>query len=129
MKRFDSINVIPLIDVMLVLLAIVLMTASFIVKDSLTLTLPETESSHTYQPTNEKTFHIQVTASNQYFIEKNQIALQTIEQRIATLPSDHPVVIEVDKLADFGSFVALIDLLKGHNQHNLTILTKAKTSP
>lgn len=30
MKKFDQINVIPFIDIMLVLLAIVLMTATFI---------------------------------------------------------------------------------------------------
>ena len=37
MKKFDQINVIPMIDVMLVLLAIVLTTASFIAQDQTNL--------------------------------------------------------------------------------------------
>ena len=41
MKRIDGINVIPFIDIMLVLLAIVLTTATFIVEGRLEIRLPE----------------------------------------------------------------------------------------
>ena len=44
MKRFENINVIPFIDIMLVLLAIVLTTATFIVEGKLDIRLPESKS-------------------------------------------------------------------------------------
>ncbi len=40
MKRFDQINVIPFIDIMLVLLAIVLTTATFISQGRLDINVP-----------------------------------------------------------------------------------------
>ena len=44
MKRMDQINVIPFIDIMLVLLAIVLTTATFIVEGRLQIRLPAATS-------------------------------------------------------------------------------------
>ena len=40
MKKFDQINVIPFIDIMLVLLAIILMTATFIAQGKIDVNLP-----------------------------------------------------------------------------------------
>ena len=40
LKKYDSINVIPFIDVLLVLLAIVLLTSTFITKGIIPVALP-----------------------------------------------------------------------------------------
>jgi len=128
MKRFDTINVIPLIDVMLVLLAIVLTTASFIVKDHLNIELPKTENTQSYQPNTElKTIDLVVDQSNQIFADKEGHSLQSLEQLLATLPKEQNITLQVDKQADFGTFVEIIDLLKGLSLKNLTILTEAES--
>lgn len=44
MKKFDDINIIPFIDIMLVLLAIVLITASFISQGKIKVNLPQAKS-------------------------------------------------------------------------------------
>ena len=44
-KSFDSINVVPFIDIMLVLLTIVLATATFIQTGAIPVSLPETSYS------------------------------------------------------------------------------------
>ena len=127
-KRFDSMNVIPLIDVMLVLLAIVLITASFIVKDSLNIQLPETENTQSYVPPEQKeivNFHID--QSNQLFINEEPKSLAEVKSLLPTFTSDQPMTLQVDKKADFGTFVSLVDAFKGHNLNNLTILTKSQT--
>lgn len=129
MKRFDNINVIPLIDVMLVLLAIVLTTASFIVKDNLKIELPETESTQAYVPSKEApplNFHID--HNNQIYLDEVAQTIDQIHGHIMTLNKKQTIVIQVDKSANFGSFVNLIDLLKKHQLNNLTILTKSKKS-
>lgn len=127
MKRFDNINVIPLIDVMLVLLAIVLTTASFIVKDNLKIELPETESTRAYVPSTENLpvyFHID--QSNQVYLDEKPQTIDQIHGHIMSFDKSQSIVLQVDKNANFGSFVSLVDLLKLHNLNNLTILTKSK---
>ena len=129
MKRFDTINVIPLIDVMLVLLAIVLTTASFIVKDSLHIDLPETKHTQTYVPPKDEVpikFHID--QQNQLYLNETPQTLAAINELILTLNREQSIIIQVDKKAEFGEFVQLIDLLKAQQLNNLTILTKAKAA-
>ncbi|MDG6777932.1 biopolymer transporter ExbD [Thiomicrorhabdus sp. zzn3] len=127
MKRFDTINVIPLIDVMLVLLAIVLTTASFIVKDNLQIDLPETQNTQTYVPPKDKppmTFNID--GQNQLFLDETPFEYAALSQKLSPLDKDQPIVIQVDKKAQFEYFVKLIDALKAHELNNLSILTKAE---
>lgn len=129
MKRFDTINVIPLIDVMLVLLAIVLTTASFIVKDSLNIDLPETQSTQTYVPPKDEIpvkFHID--QQNQLYLNEEPQTLLAIEAMLTSLQKEQSIIIQVDKKAEFGEFVQLIDLLKAQQLNNLTILTQAKAA-
>lgn len=125
-KRFDNMNVIPLIDVMLVLLAIVLMTASFIVKDNLNIQLPETANTESYVPPEKLTIvYFHIDANNQYFMDEQPTSFAQIEQAILALEADQPVTLQVDKRTEFGHFVKLVDALKGQELNNLTILTKS----
>ncbi|BBP43357.1 ExbD/TolR family protein [Thiosulfativibrio zosterae] len=127
MKRFDTINVIPLIDVMLVLLAIVLTTASFIVKDSLQIDLPETQSTHSYTPPKEQNpLNFAINPQNQLFMNEVEIDFANLTTQLADIDPKRPIVIQVDKKADFEHFVKLIDALKLHKLDNLTILTQAE---
>lgn len=129
MKRFDEINVIPLIDVMLVLLAVVLTTASFIVHDSLKLDLPETESTEQYKPPEEKTINFAINAKGELFIDEELTGFDQLKGRVAEIKPKTPLIIKVDDKAEFGRFIDLIDVLKTHNLTNLTFLTdKVKAS-
>ncbi|BCN92889.1 biopolymer transport protein ExbD [Thiomicrorhabdus immobilis] len=127
LKRFDTMNVIPLIDVMLVLLAIVLMTASFIVKDSLNIELPETTNTQTYVPAENITpVLLHINAENQYFINEQPESFANISQRLSKLSKEQAITLQVDKKAEFGTFVKLVDALKGQELNNLSILTKSQ---
>jgi len=128
LKRFDSMNVIPLIDVMLVLLAIVLMTASFIVKDSLNIDLPETSNTQSYvTEKNETPIHLYINKNNEYFIDEEAQNLEALKTLLNTLDTKQAITLQVDKQADFGTFVSLVDVLKGQKLNNLTILTKSQS--
>ncbi|HHT00480.1 MAG TPA: biopolymer transporter ExbD [Thiomicrospira sp.] len=128
-KRFDSMNVVPLIDVMLVLLAIVLMSASFIVKDSLNIDLPETANTQSYAPAeNETPIHFHINQNNEYYVNEKSQNLAYIKQFLTTLNKTQAITLQVDKRADFGTFVSLVDALKGQDLTNLTILTKSEQS-
>ncbi len=126
MKRFDEMNVIPFIDVMLVLLAIVLITASFIVHDALNLDLPITESTEIYAPKHDETaLKFSVNAENALFLDEKPIHFKDLSNILQNISSDNPIVIKIDQQAKFKYFVKLIDALKLKELDNLTILTKA----
>jgi biopolymer transport protein ExbD len=130
MPRFDAINVIPLIDVILVLLAIVLTTASFIVKDNLKIELPETASTQSYvPPADQIPIRFDIDKDNQLYLDEQLQTLQLAEQFLKTLSKEQTIIIQVNKKAEFGVFVGLIDALKAQQLNNLTILTQAKSAP
>lgn len=129
MKRFDQINVIPMIDVMLVLLAIVLTSASFIVQDKLGIDLPETRQTEAYTPPEKVAFRLAIDADNRFFLNDQPMPLSQIGETLKTARPDEPIELRVDQNTDFGYFTQLIDLLKAHQLSNINILTKKQTGP
>lgn len=124
MKRFDQINVIPMIDVMLVLLAIVLTSASFIVQDKLNIDLPETQQTSTYKPADDITLRIAINADNQLFLNDQTTTFSTLNLTLQKANPDDAIEIRVDQKAEFGHFTKLIDQLKKYHLTNLNILTR-----
>ena len=79
-KRFDSINVIPFIDIMLVLLVMVLTTATFIKQGVIPVDLPEAKTSQKEDVKNEVVVY--VNAQGEMFFEKEKVALDILEQKL-----------------------------------------------
>lgn len=129
MKRFDNINVVPLIDVMLVLLAVVLVTASFIVHDALKLDLPDTTSTSEYSPPEQETRSFAIDANGQLYIDDQPITFSELTQQASLISIDTHLVIKVDESAKFGAFVKLVDILKANQLTNLTFLTEKASAP
>jgi biopolymer transport protein ExbD len=127
MKRMDQINVIPFIDVMLVLLAIVLTTATFIVEGRLQIRLPEATSQA--GPELIKPVEIAIGADGAVFFSAETLgagpaALAALTPRLDALAPDTPIVLRVDAQARFEQFVGVVDRLKTRGLDRLTILTR-----
>ncbi|MEJ2468365.1 MAG: biopolymer transporter ExbD [Campylobacterales bacterium] len=121
-KRFDQINVIPLIDILLVLLVMVVTTATFIKQGILPVELPEAQAADKKE--DQKEIDIYVTKDGKYHLDKAPISVAELEKRIAKIPKDQTVVLRSDKEATFQNFVTVMDLLKKHNHEQLYIVTK-----
>lgn len=126
MKRFDSMNVVPLIDVMLVLLAIVLLTASFIVHDKLDIQLPQTEHTSAYDPDQEEKLNISIDQHGQFYWDGEEVNTEEFGQQLSQLEASTHIQLRVDQLVEFRHFVRLMDMLKDQQHDNLTILTERK---
>jgi biopolymer transport protein ExbD len=124
MKRFDQINMIPFIDIMLVLLAIVLTTATFISQGVIDIDLPEAESATTMQQAETKTLEIAINAENLVFLDGDPSTHEVLATRLESLKKETPVLLRVDKEVAFKYFVGVIDLLKKNKLDKLTIITK-----
>ncbi|MCG6860225.1 MAG: biopolymer transporter ExbD [Chromatiaceae bacterium] len=122
MKRIDSINVIPFIDIMLVLLAIVLTTATFIVEGRLDIRLPESESQNPSTP--EDRVELAVDKDGKIFLDAAPISLPELQNHLARLATETPILLRVDADARFAGFVSVVDLLKAQGLDKLTILTR-----
>ena len=122
MKRIDSINVIPFIDVMLVLLAIVLATATFIVEGRLDIELPAAEgetTSITPQP-----IEIAIDRAGSLFLDTEPVVTEALSARLDGLAPETPIRLRIDAAAEFGGFVAVIDMLKARGLDQVSITTQ-----
>ena len=121
-KRFDSINVIPFIDIMLVLLVMVLTTATFIKQGVIPIDLPEAKASKKEDVKNEITVY--VNAQGQMFFEKEEVGLEDLEKRLQVVTKDQTVILRSDKESKFQDFVSVMDILKRLGHEQLYIVTK-----
>lgn len=122
LKKYDSINVIPFIDVLLVLLAIVLLTSTFISRGIIPISLPNASNADNLKPDKERILVIQ---ENGEILFENKIEiLENVEKIILQSSKETPIHINTDKNTKFESFVQVLDMLKKHNYSNVSIVTK-----
>lgn len=122
LQKYDSINVIPFIDVLLVLLAIVLLTSTFITKGIIPVSLPNSNNADNLKPDKEIVLVIQ--ENGDLFVEDKPETLENIEQIILKSSKETPIHINTDKNSKFESFVQVLDMLKKHSYSNVSIVTK-----
>lgn len=125
MRRFDQINMIPFIDIMLVLLAIVLTTATFISQGVIDIDLPEAESAKPItQNSTVKTIEIAINANKNLFIDGEAATREQLTSKIENTTKETPILLRVDQEVAFKHFVYVIDLLKKNKLEKLKIITK-----
>lgn len=118
-QSFHNINVIPFIDIMLVLLVIVLTTATFIAKGLIPLELPT--ASQTKKPI-PKSITLSIQKNSKIFIDRQEIS--DIDKAFAMIEHNASITIRADSASRFQDFVRVIEALKKHNLHNVSIVTK-----
>ncbi|MEA3454879.1 MAG: biopolymer transporter ExbD [Campylobacterota bacterium] len=121
-KQFDSINVVPFIDIMLVLLVIVLTTATFIQTGLIKLDLPKSHSRVEEKP--KKELRISIDREGKIYVDKEQTAKEHIEGVLQAHDRNTSIHLYCDKEAKYDNFVFLLDLLKKNSFNHLGIVTK-----
>jgi len=121
-KKFDSINVIPFIDIMLVLLVMVLTTATFIKQGVIPVALPEAKA--TAKKDIKKEVTIYVNAKGEMFLEKEKVTAASLEEKLSKISKDQTVVLRSDKESRFQDFVTVMDILKRLHHEQMYIVTK-----
>jgi biopolymer transport protein ExbD len=107
-EDIDSINVVPLVDVMLVLLTIVLTTATFIVSGHIPVDLAVAEHAAGSRAT-----PLVVTLSLDKSIHVNDQPCADIGVALAAFGRATPVVVRADGGLELRVFVELTDRIKG----------------
>lgn len=109
-----DINVTPFVDVMLVLLVIFMVTANYIVNQSISVNLPNADSGETIKA---KNLGLVVDAESNYYLNGNPIKLNELPVAIKTQKADSSTgqvnaLIAADEMTPHGAVVKLIDVLR-----------------
>ena len=123
MKKFDEINIIPFIDIMLVLLAIVLVTASFISQGKIQVNVPKASTTQTVK-SDDLSKLVTITADNQFFFNDQPVDTTQLKNEISTWDKTQKVTLKVDGAVRFDKFVELTDLLAANEIKNVAIMTR-----
>ena len=121
-KPLASMNVIPFIDIMLVLLVMVLTTATFIRQGIIPVDLPDAKSSEKKSDNKEVTIY--VTKKGEIFLDKEKVDLSELQRRLEKVSKEDTVVLRSDKESKFQDFVHVMDILKRLKHESLYIVTK-----
>ena len=127
MKPLSQMNVIPFIDVMLVLLAVVLTTATFVAQGKIPVTLPGASQAEALQDL--RALEITIDASGQVFLAEQPLTLKQLDEQFTDVGVQDRVRLRVDEATPFRYFVAVVDLLKARGLENLSIVTKQGAVP
>lgn len=123
LPKNEGLNIVPFIDIMLVLLAIVLSISTFIVQGKIQINLPKSESSMSLSD-HEKKLLIGIDEKNIFYLDDKTANLEQIKDAISQLDQKTIVELKSDKNAKFESFVQIIDLLKSKGHENFQIITE-----
>ncbi|MBZ7964025.1 TonB system transport protein ExbD [Campylobacter sp. 2457A] len=123
LPKNEGLNIVPFIDIMLVLLAIVLSISTFIVQGKIQINLPKSESSMSLSD-HEKKLLISIDEKNIFYLDDKTVNLEQIKEAISQLDQKTIVELKSDKNAKFESFVQIIDLLKSKGHENFQIITE-----
>ncbi|MBU0631968.1 biopolymer transporter ExbD [bacterium] len=121
-RKFDQINVIPFIDIMLVLLVMVLTTATFVKQGIIPVNLPEAKTKEKNDL--QKEVAIYVNSKGEIYYEKDKVTLDELEKKLSTVAPTQTVVLRSDKESKFQDFVSVMNILKRLNHEQLYIVTK-----
>jgi len=122
MKRLSQMNVIPFIDVMLVLLAVVLTTATFVAQGKIPVELPSATQAEPLP--DRQSLELTIDAVGQLYLEEQAITISQLDEQLVDVGVEAQLLLRVDEATAFRHFVAVVDLLKAREMENLSIVTK-----
>lgn len=109
-RDIDQINVIPLVDVMLVLLVIVLTTATFISNGQIPVNLAKAKE---VGDRKDAPIVITLTADGALFLNNRAIPEGGLQSALTQEPRESSVIVRADKVTLLERFVSVVDEVRG----------------
>ena len=125
-EGITGINVTPLVDITLVLLIIFMVTATYIVKQTIEVELPR--AAHGGETVN-KTFALVVTKEGKVYlngVECDDAGLAAAVQQARAKGEEVQAIVGADRNATHGSVTHLLDVLKGAGVTKFAIQIEAE---
>lgn len=121
-KEFDYLNVIPLVDVMLVLLTIVLTTSTFIATGGITVELPKAPSTGQISPLRPRT--VVIDKNGRIWLESEEMPLASLTAVLEGVDRETPLMVRADKQLALQGFVDVFAAIKQLGFTHLSLQTE-----
>ena len=132
-KPMSDINVVPYLDVMLVLLVVFMVTAPLL-NQGIEVELPQANNEPLDINENLETLVISVTSAQEYYIslgatseDQQPVALELIGEQVSRIINANPsiqVMVEGDSSANWGAMISLITTLQNAGVANPNFITQ-----
>jgi biopolymer transport protein ExbD len=109
-RELNQINVIPLVDVMLVLLVIVLTTATFITTGQIPVDLPKSKQAGDRK---DVPLVLTLTSDGRLFMNEQSVTKETLKDAMASHPRESLVIVRADRVTMLERFVEVVDEVRG----------------
>ncbi|MEK7207428.1 MAG: protein TolR, partial [Pseudomonadota bacterium] len=129
-KLMSEINVVPYIDVMLVLLVIFMITAPLL-SQGVKVDLPKA-TAHPVDTQDRETLIVTVNREGQYFLDDKRMAPDDLGKKVAAIlrvRPQTPVLIRGDRRTDYGEVVKAMTLLQSAGAPSVGLLTEPTRNP
>jgi biopolymer transport protein ExbD len=120
-NNFAQINVVPLVDIMLVLLVIVLVTANFVVLGKVDVNLPKADFP---RDQTQELLTLTMRADGVILLDRSPLELGELESALKSKSRDNPVLISADRELTIQPFITLVDALKRLGFNRIGIQTR-----
>ncbi|OPY68490.1 MAG: Biopolymer transport protein ExbD [Syntrophorhabdaceae bacterium PtaU1.Bin034] len=121
-KGFDYMNVIPLVDIMLVLLTIVLMTSTFVASGAIPVQLPKVSQTPNQSPLKAAT--VTIDRQGAIYFESVPTTLSGLQQHLKNIGHETPVAVKADRSVTVQACVDVLDLLSGNGFKKVSLQTE-----
>ncbi|OGI43827.1 MAG: protein TolR, partial [Candidatus Muproteobacteria bacterium RBG_16_65_31] len=128
-KLMSEINVVPYIDVMLVLLVIFMITAPLLTQ-GVQVDLPQA-AARAVEARDRETLVVTVDRAGRYYLDDRRIASDELEKKAAAilrLRPQTPVLIRGDRGANYGAVVQAMTLLQAAGAPSVGLITETPKS-
>ena len=122
-KGFDYINVIPFVDIMLVLLTIVLTTSTFIATGGIAVQLPKA-SRNSVETLKVRT--IEIDRNGTIYFSGNPVTIPLLRETLKPLDRSSPFLIRADRELQLQAFVDVLDTVKNSGFQKVSLQTERK---
>jgi biopolymer transport protein ExbD len=122
-QKINALNMIPFIDIMLVLLVIVLMTSSFIASGRIPVNLPTAKNDSAVE--RDEPVQISITAEGQIFLETEAVALDALAGRVSGKSRETAFLLRADQQTRVQAFISVVDTLKRLGFTKVAVETRA----
>ena len=123
----EPLNIVPFIDIMLVLLAMVLSISTFIAKGEIKINLPASDAGQKVTA-NDNPRLVQVDNAGVLYWDGKIVTEQELDEAVRTLSRHENVVLRIDKDSKFEHFITVIDVFKKYRHENFRITTEHKAA-
>ena len=131
-KPMGDINVVPYIDVMLVLLIVFMVTAPLL-NQGIDVELPQANNEPLSIDENQATLVVSITSAGEYYLsigatgeDRQSTSLEGVGEQVGKIVSANPeiqVLVEGDTTADWGAMIQLLTTLQAAGVANPNFIT------